>query len=66
VAREQLLGFLAPVAAEVSVEQVDHRPEVAAFLDVDLEEIAQVVQRRAGVAEQALLLDGRRLGVSPA
>jgi hypothetical protein len=46
------------------VQQVDHRPQVAAFLDVDLEQVAQVVERRRGVAEQALLLDRRRLGVA--
>jgi hypothetical protein len=28
------------------VQQVDHRPQVAAFLDVDLEEVAHVVERR--------------------
>ena len=63
-ALEQLLGLLAAVAAEVGVQQVDHRPQVAALLDVDLEQVAQVVQRRRGVAEQALLLDGGRLGVA--
>ncbi len=61
---EQLLGLLAAVAAEVGVEQVDHRPQVAALLDVDLEQVAQVVERRRGRAEQALLLDARRLGVA--
>ena len=64
VARQQLLGLLAAVAAEVGVQQVNHGPEVAAFLDVDLEEIPQVVERRAGVAEQALLLHRRGLGVA--
>src|ERR1700689_1500807 len=34
------------------------------FLDVDLEKIAQVVERRAGAAEMPLLLDRRRLGVA--
>jgi hypothetical protein len=37
---------------------------VAAFLDVDLEEIPQVVERRAGVPEQALLLDRGGLGIA--
>ena len=27
------LGLLAAVAAEIGVQQIDHRPEVAAFLD---------------------------------
>ncbi len=63
-ALEQRLGLLAAVAAEVRVQQVHHRPQVAAFLDVDLEEIAQVVERRAGEAEMALLLDRRGLGVA--
>ena len=41
-------GLLAPVAAEESMQQVDHRPEVPAFLDVDLVEVAQVVERGRG------------------
>ncbi len=45
------------------MEQVDHRPQVTALFDVDLEEVAQVVERRRGLAELALLLDARRLGV---
>ncbi len=61
---QQLLGLLAAVAAEIVVQQVDHRPEVAALLDVDLEEVAQVVERGRGLAEVALLLDGRGLGVA--
>ncbi len=63
-ALEQRLGFLAAVAAEMLVQQVDHRPQVAAFLDVDLEEIPKVVLARAGQAEVALLLDRGRLGVA--
>jgi len=61
---QERVGLLAAVPTEVGVEQVDHRPEVAAFLDVDLEQIAQVVERRAGRAEVALLLDRGGLGVS--
>src|SRR5688572_10068556 len=64
MAREQLLGFLAAVAPEVRMQQVHHGPEVAAFLDVDLEEVAQVVERRARMSEQALLLDGRGLRIA--
>ena len=63
-ALQQALGFLAAVAAEVLVQQVDHRPEVAAFLDVDLEQVAHVVERRRGLAQMALLLDGGRLGIA--
>ena len=40
---EQLLGLLAAITAEVRVQQVDHRPQVPAFLDVDLEQVAAVV-----------------------
>src|SRR3990172_6900150 len=43
-ALEQRFGFLPAVAPEVGVEQVHHRPEVPAFLHVDLEEVAQVVE----------------------
>src|SRR3984957_17732258 len=37
---------------------------MAAFLDIDLEQIAQIVERGRGLAEMALLLDGGRLGVA--
>jgi len=37
---------------------------MAAFLDIDLEQIAQIVERRAGLAEAALLLDRGGLGVA--
>ncbi len=63
-ALEQAFRFLAAVAPEVRLQQVHHRPQVPAFLDVHLEEIAQVVQRRAGEPEVALLLDRCRLGVA--
>src|SRR6266849_1075297 len=61
---EQGLGLLAPLAAEMGVEEIDHGPEVPALLDVDLEDVAQVVERGAGAAEMPLLLDGRRLRVA--
>src|SRR5437899_2215331 len=40
------------------------RSMTPAFLDIDLEQIAQVVERRRGLAEETLLLDRRRLGVT--
>ena len=61
---EQLLGLVAAVAAEVGVEQVDHRPQVAPFLHVHLEQVAKVVEARAERAEHTLLLDAGRLGVA--
>ena len=61
---QQLLGLLAAVPAEVGVQQVHHRPQVPALLDVDLEQVAQVVQARRGGAEVALLLDRGGLGVA--
>ncbi len=64
VSFQQLLGFFAALAAEVGVQQVHHRPEVPSLFDVDLEQISQVVQAGCGVAEDALLLDGCRLGVT--
>jgi hypothetical protein len=56
-AAQQLIGLLATVAAEIFLQQVDHCPEMAAFLDIDLEQIAHVVERGRGLAEMALLLD---------
>ena len=61
---EQRLGLLAAVAPEVRVQHVDHGPEMAAFLDVDLEQVAQVVEARAMGAERALLFDAGGLGVA--
>ena len=64
VTLEQFLGLLAAVAAEIGVQQIDHRPEMPAFLDIDLKEVAQIVERRTGVAQEALLLDRGGLGVA--
>src|SRR5262249_32859797 len=64
VALEQFFCFFSAVAAEVGVQQVDHRPEVSAFLHIYLEQIAQIIKRRRRMPEQALLLDRCRLGVT--
>src|ERR1051325_4255752 len=37
---------------------------MAGFLDIDLKQVAQIVERGGGAAEMALLLDRRRLGVA--
>ena len=63
-AAQQTVGLVAAVAAEIFLQQVHHRPEVTAFLDVDLEQVAHVVERGRGLAEMALLLDRGRLGVA--
>src|SRR5207237_8527305 len=60
-ALQQGLRLLAAVAAEVGLEQVDHRPQVPALFHVDLEEVAQVVERGARPPEVPLLFDGGRL-----
>ena len=61
---QQILGLLAAVAPEIFLQQVDHRPQMAGLLDIDLEQIAQIVERRRGAAEMALLLDRGGLGVA--
>src|SRR5215469_343129 len=43
-ALEQRLRFLAPVAAKVGVEEVDHGPEVPSLLHVDLEQVAKIIE----------------------
>src|SRR5262249_58647668 len=63
-ALEQFFRFFAAIAAEVGVQKIDHGPQVAAFLDVHLKQIAQIVERRRSVAEEALLFDGGGLGVA--
>ena len=61
---QQRLGFFAAIAPEIRVQEIDHGPQVAPFLDVDLEQVAQIIERRAGESEVALLLDGGGLGVA--
>ena len=63
-AAQQFVRLLAAVAAKIFLQQIDHRPQVAAFFHVDLKEVAQIVERGCGLAEVALLLDRRRLGVT--
>ena len=64
MARQQSFGFLAAIAAEVGVQQIDHCPEMPAFLDVDLKQVTQVVQRRTGETEPVLLLHRCGFGVA--
>src|SRR5690349_24043918 len=54
---EQRVGFVAAIAAEVAVQQIDHGPKMATLFDVHLEQIAQVVKRRTRLAELSLLFD---------
>jgi hypothetical protein len=61
---EQFLRLVAAVAAEVGMQQVDHRPQCRPFLDVHLKQIPQVVQARTAMAEHPLLLDAGRLGIA--
>src|SRR5207302_6614656 len=49
---------------EIFLEEVDHRPEVPRLLDIDLEEVAQIVERGGGLAEAELLLDRGGLGIT--
>ena len=63
-ALEQRIGLLAPVAAEIAMQKVNHRPQVAALFDIDLEEVAQVVKRWCGGTEVPLLFDRGGLGVA--
>ncbi len=63
-AAQQIIGLVAAVAAEILVQQIHHRPQVTAFLDIDLEQVAHVVERGRGLAEMALLLDRSRLGIA--
>src|SRR5271168_4636816 len=37
---------------------------MAAFFDIDLKNVAEIVERRRGVTQETLLLDARRLGVA--
>src|SRR5207247_1642575 len=61
---EQRLRLLASVAPEETMEEIHHRPEVTALLDVHLEEIPQIVERGRRRSQPPLLLDTRGLGVA--
>ena len=64
LALEQRLRLLAAILAEIFDQEIDHRPQMAAFLDIDLEQVAHVVEARRRCAQKALLLDRGRLGVA--
>src|SRR6266403_1736944 len=46
------------------MKQIDHRPEMASFFDVNLKNISQVIEGRAGEAEGFLLFDRSWFGVA--
>ena len=46
------------------MQQVHHCPQVAALFDVDLEQVAEIVERRSRRTEQPLLFDGGGLCVA--
>src|SRR5262245_38236009 len=46
------------------MQEVHHRPQMPALLDVHLKEIAQIVQTRTAPPQPALLLDTSWLGVA--
>ena len=61
---QQRVRLFATITAEMFVQQINHRPQMAALFHIDLKEIAQVVHRRCGEAEMALLLNRCGLGVA--
>src|SRR5580704_2814570 len=46
------------------MQEIDHGPQVASFFHVDLKNISQVVEGRAGQAQCLLLFDRGRFGIS--
>src|SRR5262245_6556359 len=44
VALEQFFRFFAAITAKIRVQQIDHRPEMAALFNVHLKQIAQIVE----------------------
>jgi len=63
VAHQQLLGFLAAVAAKVRVQQVSHGPEVAALFHIDLDRCSRSKCTRACEPLQANATPKRRAPV---
>src|SRR6266568_4644189 len=55
--KQQVLGLLAAVAAEIFLQDVDHGPQVPPLLDIDLKDVAHVVERGRSLAQMPLLLD---------
>src|ERR1700683_3904254 len=56
-ALQQGLGLFAAVPTKIPMQQIHHGPEVTSLFDVDLKQIAQVVQRWTGESEMPLLFD---------
>src|SRR5689334_4827494 len=48
---EQRVGFVTTVTSEVTMQQVDHGPQMPAFFDVHLKQVTQIVKRRTRLAE---------------
>src|SRR5690606_6694046 len=64
MAHQKVFGLLPTIAPEIGMEEIDHCPEMPPLLDIDLKKIPQIKERGAGLAQQPLLLDGGRLGIS--
>ena len=64
MALEHGIGLFTPVTSKIGVQQIHHGPEMAPFLDINLKQIPQVIERRAGASEMPLLLDGGGLGIA--
>src|SRR4029079_3463571 len=64
LASQKFLCLVAAVPAEIRMQQIHHRPQMTAFLDVHLKQVSEIVQTRAPLAEPALLLDARRLSIA--
>jgi hypothetical protein len=62
--REQVFRLVAAVPAEVRVQQIDHRPQVPAFLDVHLKQVPEIVQAWTAMSQPALLFHTRGFGIA--
>src|SRR6185369_14073220 len=61
---QQVVGFVATIASEVTVQQIDHGPKMPAFFDIHLKEVTKIVKRGTRLAELSLLFDRRGLSVA--
>src|SRR5882762_3055670 len=61
---QQLFRFFAPIASEVCMKKINHRPEVASLFHIHLKKISQIVKRWRSVPQQSLLLHRRWLRIS--
>ena len=61
---QQCFGFFSTIATKVAMQQIHHGPQMPSLFHVHLEQVAQIVKRRTGQTQMALLFHRGRFGVT--